>query len=246
MPEGAELGHIYEHEYNYEVHKLIINEKKYRAKKFANYIKKTKGVKKVLEIGCMYGFLLEEFKNTDIEATGVELNKEAATEGQKKGLNIINSSFEDFLKSYNEKYDLAVMSHSLEHIGDPAKELEKLSQILNPGGRLLIIVPNAASLTAKIFGKNWGYWQVPVHINHFDKKSLGYLLENSGYTLEKSKRAGGDSLLFLSIVANMLGMKSTDVELKGLKAKIIQLYSAIVKYWYMLGDEDLITLAKKR
>ncbi|MDD4351706.1 MAG: class I SAM-dependent methyltransferase [Candidatus Gracilibacteria bacterium] len=245
LPTAEILDDIYKNKYSYDLHLLIQQEKAYRAKKLAKYIKTLTGIQSVLEVGCMYGFLLKELQNSKLSLTGVEIDQKAVQHCQASNLNVINSSFKDFLQTSSKKYDLVIMSHSLEHVPEPEAELKNLQKLLNANGKLLIVVPNSKALTTKLTGKYWGYWQVPVHLNHFNKSSLGYLLKRTGYTALAWSFRGADSLFFLSTLANLRKTKSTEVKLGGFSQKLIRIYSSIIKYWYLLGSEDLVVLAKK-
>lgn len=246
LPTDAELTDIYQNKYSYDVHFLIEQEKRFRAREYARLIQQQPNVKTFLEIGCMYGFLLEELKKTTLDASGIEIDPKAVAHSQQQGLNVKESNLEAFLDAPHSKYDMIFMSHVLEHIVHPMEQFKKVREVLNPGGQLMIIVPNAGSFSARLFGKFWGYWQVPVHITHFTEASLRYVVEQNGFRVKSVKTRGGDSLLFLSTLANLMNARSTDIQLSPLKKSIIRLYSTIAKYWYYIGGEDLIMIAEKK
>lgn len=245
-PDKETLNDIYKNKYSYDVHLLIRKEKEYRAKKFAGFAKKEKGAGKVLEIGTMYGFLIESLQKSGFECTGLEIDKDAVIHCREKGLDVRKETLEIFLEKNREKYNLIVMSHVLEHIADPKAYLKKMESLLNENGKIMLIVPNASSFLAKIFGKYWGYWQAPVHINHFNRKSLRHLLGSLDFEIANAGVAGGDSLLFLSTLANLVGAKSEKIKMGEAKNKFVKIFSAIAKHWYWLGDDDLIISAEKR
>jgi len=244
LPSMDELNDIYKNSYSYDLHSLIQNEKAYRAKKFAEYIIKL-GAGNVLEFGCMFGHMLDELTRKGIKNTGVEINKKAAELCIGKGLNVVNTTLEEFVKNNKNKYDTVVMSHVLEHILSPQKQLEIIKTLLSENGKLVLIVPNTNSFTSKIFGKYWGYWQVPVHINNFNDNSITHLLKCAGYGSILSECVGGDSFLFLSTLSNLLKLDSSKEELSDSKISIIKLYSFFVKYWRVLGNDDLVVVASK-
>ncbi len=247
MPTPKELNRIYGKSYSYDVHLLIEREKLYRTAHTASYIKsRNKGKGEVIEIGSMFGHLLEALGKLGVKASGIELDKRAVAIGQKKGVNLKQSSLEAFLKTSKKRYSTVVMSHVLEHILDPAARLEDIKKLITGNGRLILIVPNSSAFTAKLSGKYWGYWQVPVHVNHFNRRSLTTLLERSGFTVVDTRFRGGDSLLFLSTIANLAGATGDgEISLSGPKKAIIKLFSAITKYWYRVGNDDLIIEAVK-
>lgn len=86
-------------EYSEIVESLVRSSHEYRRKRFGkervDYIEKyiTSGLpKKLLEIGCSTGFMLEEAVSRGWEAMGIELNPAAVKFGKKRGLNIIDKT----------------------------------------------------------------------------------------------------------------------------------------------------------
>jgi len=74
----------------------------------------------------------------------------------------------------SDPFDLVLMSHVLEHIEDPAAEIDAIKQILKPEGALFLEVPNRA-----------GNRRLPIddnrsHLHFFSATSLTRLLANAG------------------------------------------------------------------
>lgn len=241
----ADLDDIYTNRYSYDAHSLIENEKRMRAKKYADYIAKLSDVSSVLEVGCMHGLLLIELKMKGLDVAGVELDPEAVKHCTELGLDVTQSSIEDNLKQAGNKHDVIVMSHVIEHISDPKKQLSGLRKRMSDNGKLVLITPNSQAKTRKLFGRYWGYWQVPVHINHFNAKSMKKLLKESGFKPISYRYYGGDSLFFLSTLANMLGA-SNDTKLLSLPKKVlVKIATIILRPWYFVGSEDMVVVAEK-
>jgi SAM-dependent methyltransferase len=76
-----------------------------------------------------------------------------------------------------------VLWHVLEHLDDPRAALARLHGWLDPGGLLLVAVPNPASLQARIAGAAWMHWDVPRHRVHLTPRGLTALLESTGFEL---------------------------------------------------------------
>jgi 2-polyprenyl-3-methyl-5-hydroxy-6-metoxy-1,4-benzoquinol methylase len=73
-----------------------------------------------------------------------------------------------------DRFDLVLMSHVLEHIEDPAAEIDAIRQVLKPDGALFLEVPNSS-----------GNRRLPIddnssHLHFFSATSLTRLLANSG------------------------------------------------------------------
>jgi 2-polyprenyl-3-methyl-5-hydroxy-6-metoxy-1,4-benzoquinol methylase len=61
------------------------------------------------------------------------------------GVKVFLAQFEEF--NYNKKFSLIHMSHVIEHIPNPKAWLDKARQMLEPGGILVINVPNKFSIS---------------------------------------------------------------------------------------------------
>lgn len=80
-----------------------------------------------------------------------------------------------------EVFDGALMSHVLEHIDDPVSALSTLGGRLSPGGLLVVMVPNAGSAEARLFGGRWHGWEPSRHRWHYTATALRGVLERAGY-----------------------------------------------------------------
>jgi SAM-dependent methyltransferase len=70
--------------------------------------------------------------------------------------------------------------HVLEHLDQPRRALTTLAGWLEPGGVILVGVPNVASLQALIGGDRWYHWDVPRHRTHFTPRGLHLALAAAG------------------------------------------------------------------
>jgi SAM-dependent methyltransferase len=148
-----------------------------------------KGKGRVLEIGCSTGILLENFKKAGWECLGIEPSGSALT-AKKKGLKIINSTFER-AKLPSNYFDLVIINHTLEHFENPIKVLTKIYIVLKNGGKVYIGVPNVGSLSANIMGKRWPYILPKEHRYHFYPQILRKMLEATGFGIVFEKSRSG-------------------------------------------------------
>jgi SAM-dependent methyltransferase len=89
-----------------------------------------------------------------------------------------------------------VMWHTLEHLPDPAGALRDAAAALEPGGLLLVAVPNAASLQARVFGDRWFALDLPRHLFHFPAAALTARLADLGLRVSAVSHVRGGQVLF--------------------------------------------------
>jgi SAM-dependent methyltransferase len=78
--------------------------------------------------------------------------------------------------------DAVTLWHVLEHLDDPGAAVARIATWLAPGGKLLVGVPNLASLQARIGGERWYHLDVPRHRVHFTPTGLQALLRRHRLT----------------------------------------------------------------
>src|SRR5438874_11870105 len=139
-----------------------------------------RGSGRLLDVGCNEGRALRIYRRNGFEVEGLEINRRAATEAKKAGLEVHTCLIEEFVPPVS--YDVAVLSNVLEHALDPAQMLREVRRILAPAGQVWISCPNGQSWMRRVFGRSWINWHVPFHISHFSAATISQLLESNGYT----------------------------------------------------------------
>lgn len=134
----------------------------------------------VLDAGCGDGTFLELLREAGWDAEGFEMSPGAAEAARQRGVPVQTGTIES-IQFPKERFASVRFWHVLEHLPDPAAALEKAKQWLQPGGELVIGIPNAASFYARIFGPRWSAWELPRHLYHFTPETIRRLLEKSGF-----------------------------------------------------------------
>lgn len=138
----------------------------------------------LLEIGCATGPYIAEMRELGWNVIGVEPDESAARAARENlGLDVRTGTLEGS-ELPADCCDVVVMRMVLEHVPDPRATLAEAGRVLAPGGRLLISVPNAASIEARVFGDRWSAWDLPRHLSHFTPRTLAALLESCGFVVE--------------------------------------------------------------
>jgi 2-polyprenyl-3-methyl-5-hydroxy-6-metoxy-1,4-benzoquinol methylase len=86
-------------------------------------------------------------------------------------------------------YDVVSMHHYLEHTREPAAELDAAAEVLEPGGHLLIELPDASSWMGRRLGRYWLPWLQPQHQHFLSVERLESMLRERGFTVVACQRS---------------------------------------------------------
>lgn len=134
---------------------------------------------KILDIGCAYGFLLDEARKLGWEARGLELNSGAVSYAVNKlNLDVSEGSITTvgFLEN---SFDIVTAIGTIEHFIDPVAVVRKVNKILKPGGYFAITTINTKG-PIRLFEL-----KPPEHIFYFSAKNLSLLLEKENFKVLK-------------------------------------------------------------
>ena len=149
---------------------------------------------KFLDVGCGNGENLAILKKHGWQTYGIEIDKQAVKQAQKRGLNVRYTSLEkaEFGKL---KFDCIRMWHVLEHLPNPHLALRKLRHLLKNGGIIYLAIPNTNSLMAKIFGRYWNGYEIPRHLINYSIQNLKLLLKEHKFEVVYLKYASTAGLI---------------------------------------------------
>lgn len=143
---------------------------------------------RVIDVGCGFGDLLVYLRQRDCDVLGIESDPAAAEVGAAMGVPILVGELAD-VDLEPSSFDVAVMSHSLEHLEDPLGALTRLASLLRPSGSLHLAVPNGAAPGLAVHREAWGALCYPVHFWYFDPHTLSSLLAKAGFVVVWSSSA---------------------------------------------------------
>ena len=178
------------------------------AQNLTNY-RKTKilkqiNAKSILDYGCGSGSFVRYTSKRGYETNGYE------------PINDTNdTNISDSMETFKYKnFDCITLWHVLEHTKDPVSILKELKRKLQKGGSLLLALPNYDSYDNIYYKKEWAGYDVPRHLYHFNKKSVMFLSEKTGFQLIGMKPLYLDAF-YVSILSEKK-RKSFLPEIKGL------------------------------
>ncbi len=144
---------------------------------------------RLLEIGCAVGFLLRAAKERGFDAVGVEMSEWASGVARDKfGLDVRTGRLED-AGFADESFDVVVLADVIEHLTDPGQTVAEILRVLRPGGRLLLLTPDAGSAVARAAGVRW-WGLLDDHYYYFSRSTMRRFLERAGFEVVEIKALG--------------------------------------------------------
>jgi SAM-dependent methyltransferase len=140
--------------------------------KFRDYISSEN---KVLDFGCGGGFLLKNL--TCSKRVGIEVNPAARETAKQNGIEVF-ARVDDVPDEY---VDVIISNHALEHTLQPLEELKSLHRKLQPGGKIIFVVP-CESISSRYKPNDINH-----HLYTWSPMCLGNLFSEAGFSVIESK-----------------------------------------------------------
>jgi 2-polyprenyl-3-methyl-5-hydroxy-6-metoxy-1,4-benzoquinol methylase len=143
-----------------------------------------------LDVGCAIGALVAGLRAGGVEASGLDVCREAAEYARSvRSLPVFSGTLEEAAYPTGS-FDFVHASHVIEHLNDPAGFLAEIGRVLKPDGRLVLVTPNADGFQARVAGSAWRS-AINDHLYLFSRRTLGGLLAGAGFRALRWKTWGG-------------------------------------------------------
>jgi SAM-dependent methyltransferase len=141
----------------------------------------------VLDVGCGGGLFLRMLAERGHRVVGLDFSLPAASAAWR--INGVPAVCGSLTQAPLPPASCAAvtMFHVLEHLYDPVAYLEAAANLLRPGGRLIIQVPNAGCWQMTLLGEHWAGIDIPRHLFNFRLRDLELLLDSSGFEIARIK-----------------------------------------------------------
>ncbi len=160
---------------------------------------------RALDVGCAAGYFLEVAGEAGWRAQGVELSPYmSAYARDERGLDVQTGTLEEADLPIGA-FDLVTMWDVIEHVQEPSAVLQRASELLKPGGLLVLATGDVGGVTARVYGEKWALIAPPGHLFYFSRHTLGALLQKSGFQVEGWESDG--SFLINQTIENPRGLK---------------------------------------
>jgi SAM-dependent methyltransferase len=138
------------------------------------------GTRRVLDVGCGDGGAASILAALGWSASGVDVDDRAVAVARRRGLDARAGTIAE-VGLDDGSFDLVVASHVIEHVHDPVELLAQARRALRPGGRLVVMTPNARAPLLGWHGARWRALDPPRHLAIFAASGLGLLAARAGF-----------------------------------------------------------------
>jgi SAM-dependent methyltransferase len=138
----------------------------------------------ILDVGAGDGALLDALSAVGRQGVGLERHSQRT------------DVRENDIADVQERWAGIVFWHSLEHLREPGAAVEHAAGLLEPGGVMLIAMPNPDSLQARVFGDRWLALDLPRHLVHVPAATLLARLRALGLRPSRVSYLRGGQVVF--------------------------------------------------
>ena len=190
----------------------------------------------LLEVGCAYGFFLEEARAYFRKVSGVDICTTPTTYAKEQlGLNVYCDDFltKDF---NNSRFDVICMWDTIEHLLAPEAYLEKARHLLTKDGMLFLTTGDIDSFNARLRGANWRQIHPPSHLHYFSRQTITLLLDRLGFRVTGIETTSYYHTVF-NIFASIRSRDGKGSRIASMSLALLgEKLSRRLGFWINLGD----------
>jgi 2-polyprenyl-3-methyl-5-hydroxy-6-metoxy-1,4-benzoquinol methylase len=158
------------------------------------FIEEARKYRSILECGCSTGFISKQLAAGGSRVVGIEIDAEAAEQARQFCARVlpIDLNRHDWTGVVDERFDLVTFGDVLEHLLEPQAVLRDTRNVLAPGGRVLISLPNIAywTMRVKLLTGKFEYQSMGLldytHLRFFTLDTARKMIEQAGYRILRS------------------------------------------------------------
>src|SRR5512133_659185 len=124
----------------------------------------------LLEVGCGYGYLLDEARPYFDRRVGTEFSLEGAEIARATGAEVFVGGIEQI--SAERMFDCILAIQVIEHVYWPLTFVKRLANRARDGGHIFLATPDIGGVLRKLMGHRWPSFKVPEHVLYFDLQTL--------------------------------------------------------------------------
>jgi SAM-dependent methyltransferase len=198
---------------------------------------------RLLDFGCGSGAFLKRMNDRGWQAVGLDFSEKAVKYicDELKIPAFVGTLPNPVFPP--QSFDLVTLWHSLEHVHQPLETLREVYNLLAPGGKILVALPNIDSAPFRWFGSAWYGLDLPRHLTHFTPATLRMMMDLAGFEFEAMQMTRHSYWLRQSV---QLAIRRDTISplLRLLKFRLTS--SLVSKLYLLAGKSDsFVVIARK-
>ena len=153
------------------------------------------GARRVLDLGCASGALGAALKARGATVVGVERDPVYAAAARERLDDVVEADLETFDPATLGTFDVLIAGDVLEHLSDPWSVLRRFAAIVQPGGTVVVSLPNvrhwetlfAIAVQGRFPRRNEGVFDA-THLRWFTLHDAWSLVDQAGLRVEAVER----------------------------------------------------------
>ena len=155
------------------------------------FLEQAKNYRNILECGCSTGFVSRQLAASGSRVVGIEIDTDAAEIARQFCARVLSIDLNrpGWSNAVGEQFDLVTYGDVLEHLLEPRDVLRETRNLLVPGGRVLISLPNIAfwTIRVKLLMGRFEYESMGLmdytHLRFFTVHTARKMIEQAGYRI---------------------------------------------------------------
>lgn len=148
-------------------------------------IERTASRDALLDVGCAYGFSVDEARKRGWSASGVEISR-AASEYARNTLHLdVSQGDLTNIRFADQRFSVVTLWETFEHVPDPKGTLREIHRILKAHGWVILSLPDVSSPMARLMRRQWTEYKAPEHFYYFSKRALRRMLDEVGFEVHR-------------------------------------------------------------
>jgi SAM-dependent methyltransferase len=139
---------------------------------------------RLLDVGCGDGSFVLEMRRRGWDVCATEIDGATVERLRGQGVDAKSPAAAD-AEGFDRPFDAVTSWHVMEHVEQPLRVARWVKTQLKPDGVFQASVPNAGSIQARLFGRQWLHLDVPRHRYHFTPATFRALMQNAGLTVDR-------------------------------------------------------------
>lgn len=135
----------------------------------------------LLEVGSGWGHFLQLCRPHYRSVDGVELSREQADFSRER-FDLEVSRTDIFKDPRTDRYNIIAAWELIDHLAYPTRFLQWAHDHLQPGGQLVLSVPNHDSLYRRLLGTHWFHFDPARRLTYFNPSTIKEWLHKAGFT----------------------------------------------------------------